>query len=353
MPATIVVGGQYGSEGKGKVVALRALRSKSPLVVRCGGPNSGHTVTIGDLQVGLRQVPTGVINPASSLAIAAGCVVDEVVLLRELDLLKLGPTRVVVDRRAVLIEEADRESERDLVGEIGSTASGTGAALVRRMQRRPGVRLAADSERLRGRVRIATVGDVIHEHLDNGGDVIVEGTQGFGLSLLHSKHYPHCTSRDTTAAAFAMEAGLSPRQVDEVVVVLRTFPIRVGGNSGRLHDEISWEEVQAISGAPECVPETTTVTGRLRRVARLDLDLVRDAVRYNRPTSLAVMGIDRVDHRCHRSTTLDGLTTQGKSFIQKISDGTDTPVELVGTGFDTSDVVQNLTEGKRWLNSAR
>src|SRR5438876_8734132 len=118
MPASVVVGGQLGSEGKGKVVALRALREEHPWVVRCGGPNSGHTVTINGRSVGLRQVPSGVLNAGAGLALAAGCAIDVDVLVREVSMLDLPRDRVVVDPRAVLVTDADRDFDARIVSEI-------------------------------------------------------------------------------------------------------------------------------------------------------------------------------------------------------------------------------------------
>ncbi len=125
MPATIVVGGQYGSEGKGKVVALLASHLKSPWLVRCGGPNSGHTVTIHGKDVVLRQVPSCAEPSKATFCLAAGCVIDEEVLLRELDMLNIKRARIVVDPRAVIVTEQDREAERRELMEIASTCSGT------------------------------------------------------------------------------------------------------------------------------------------------------------------------------------------------------------------------------------
>lgn len=234
MPATIVVGGQYGSEGKGKVVALLASRLSSPWLVRCGGPNSGHTVRIDGKDVILRQVPSCAEPHRATFCLAAGCVIDEAVLLRELDMLDIERDRIIVDPRAVIVTEQDRETERRELPQIASTCSGTGAASVRRMSRRADVPLARDSGALSSRCRIETVALLLHNALNEGDDVIVEGTQGFALSLLHGPDYPFVTSRDTTAAGFTMEVGLSPRQINNIVMVVRTFPIRVGGASGPL-----------------------------------------------------------------------------------------------------------------------
>lgn len=149
MPATIVVGGQYGSEGKGKVVALLGARSISPWLVRCGGPNSGHTVTLNGEEVVLRQVPSSTDPGRGTFCVAAGCVVDEAVLLRELDMLGIERHRIIVDPRAILVSDQDREAERSSLAGISSTCSGTGAALVRRMSRGTDVALVGSDGLLR------------------------------------------------------------------------------------------------------------------------------------------------------------------------------------------------------------
>jgi len=334
MPCTIVVGGQYGSEGKGKTVALTAARLDEPWVVRCGGPNSGHTVTIRGTERVLRQVPAAADHPRAMLLLSAGCAVDEDVLLDEVDALGLSKERVIVDSRAILITAEDKQREAALVDDIASTGTGTGSALARRMLRR-NVLLASDSQRLKDRVRVEHVAPLLHKALDADHDVIVEGTQGFGLSLLHGTHYPFVTSRDTTASGFAMEVGLSPRQIDDVIMVIRTFPIRVGGNSGPLEDEISWEEVQHISRAPDIQPEYTSVTRRLRRVARFNMEMVKLACMYNRPTSIALMGLDRLDSTNAELKEWVSLSQKAMSFIDYVEGETGIIVSLAGTGFHT------------------
>jgi adenylosuccinate synthase len=339
MSCTVIVGGQYGSEGKGKVTALLAAELDSPWIVRCGGPNSGHSVNMGGRAVVLRQVPAGIGHPKALMLLSAGCVIDEEVLIAEATTFSIPSDRLVVDPRAVLISQDDRDEERKTLLEIGSTLSGTGAALVSRMARDGRAKLAGSSPRVSNRFRVEPVAPLIHAHLGRGGDVIVEGTQGFGLSLLHGPDYPYVTARDTTAAAFISEVGLSPRQVDRIIMVVRTFPIRVGGPSGPLKDEITWEEIQRISGAPQAVPELTSVTKRLRRVGRFDMGAVRTACRYNEPTSLAVMGLDRLDYANYRIKDLNNLSTRTKRFLEALTRETSVPIEWVGTGFSTSEAI--------------
>jgi len=339
MPATIVVGGQYGSEGKGKVVALLASGLDTPWLVRCGGPNSGHTVTIDGSDVILRQIPCCAEPQKATFCISAGCAIDEDVLLGEIDMLDIDRNRIIVDPRAVIVTERDRETERRELRGIASTCSGNGAALIRRMTRQGDVALAKNSSALRARCRIETIAPLLHDALHRGADVIVEGSQGFALSLLHGPDYPFVTSRDTTAAGFAMEVGLSPREINNIVVVLRTFPIRVGGPSGPFPNECTWADVQRISGAPEAMPEYTSVTKKLRRVARFDLEAAKLACQYNRPTALAVMGLDRLDYANTNISDLSQITAGARAFIEHLEHMTNVRVSIVGTGFKTTDAL--------------
>ncbi len=339
MPATIIVGGQFGSEGKGKVTALTASQMQNPWIVRCGGPNSGHSVWIRNQLHVLRQLPTSVDYGNSRFALAAGSVVDEELLIEEICLLGVDRQRVVIDPRAVLIGPEDRRYEESLMVQIGSTGSGTGSASSRRMMRSKDVRLVADSARLREFATIDTVAPRLHRALEDGEDVVVEGTQGFGLSLFHAAGYPYLTSKDTTASAFASEAGLAPHSIDHVTLVIRTFPIRVGGLSGDLPCEVTWDEVRQQSNAPETEPEFTSVTKRLRRVAKFDLELVKTACQYNCPTSLAVMGVDRLDYGNRGVHDRHDLTATAVRYLDHLWQTLRVPITWVGTGFMTDDAL--------------
>ena len=213
------------------------------------------------------------------------------------------------------------------------------AALIGRMSRAQGRPLAKDSLHLRNAATVRPVAPMVHDHISAGGDVIVEGTQGFGLSLLHGPGYPYVTSRDTTASAFASEVGLAPRDISEVIMVIRTFPIRVGGPSGHLPKEITWETVRELSRAPKAIPEFTSVTRKLRRVAHFDPHLVSLAARYNRPTSIAIMGLDRLDFSNTRATAASSLSPCSLRFIRQAEDLAKAPARWLGTGFETSEAI--------------
>ncbi len=157
--------------------------------------------------------------------------------------------------------------------------------------------------------------------------MIVEGTQGFGLSLLHSIDYPYVTSRDTTAAAFVAEAGLSPLDVDEIVLVLRAFPIRVGGNSGNLPYEIDWQTISSESGSPLSLIEHTSVTRSVRRVGRFNEEVVRQAILVNRPTCIVLNHLDYVDFSCRYANVLSGKASR---FVDEVESHIGASIDYLG-----------------------
>jgi adenylosuccinate synthase len=352
MGVTIVIGGQYGGEGKGKIVAHLAKRDAPDFVVRCGGPNSGHTVHLKDQIFRLRLLPAGFVNSRSRLLLAAGSIINLSLLITEIELTGIDAHRVGIDRNAALItaEDEKRESELGLRDRIGSTLSGTGIGVVKRALRDGTIKLASDIPEARS--FITDVSAEINCGIDKGQLCIVEGTQGFGLSLYHTLCYPYATSRDTTASAFLSEVGLSPMKVDSIIMAIRTFPIRVEGKSGPLKNEITWEELQQRSGYPYPVSEYSTVTGRLRRIAEFDMELVRRATMVNRPTELALHGADYLDFANKGVLDYDLLTKETKEFIWLLENELATPVTLIGTGPEQNEIVDRAC-GRRRLALAQ
>lgn len=332
MTVSVVVGGQFGSEGKGKVALAVAQRDGAAAAVRIGGPNSGHTAIdrTGRANV-LRQLPTAALLDDVVCVLGAGTYIDVPVLLEEVETLGLGPNRLLIDRRAMIVTSDDRLSEEtsDLRDRVGSTRSGTGSAVRRRIERRPESAqfLAERSSYLKPFVGDSWV--VLRSLLDRRARVVVEGTQGIGLSVLHSPHYPFATSRDTSAAGAISEAGLSPRDVDSVVLVLRAFPIRVAGNSGPLPHEIDWRTIREEGGHEGDLAEYTTVTGKLRRVARFDPEIVRRAIAINAPDEIVLNHVDYVDAL---STPDGGLSNAAREFLSWVEAEVGARMDYVGLG---------------------
>lgn len=290
MSVTIIFGGQYGSEGKGKVAHFFAKKINAKYCVRVGGPNSGHTVYSNDQKFIFRQLPTGSILNNTISVLPAGSYIDISILKKEIDVSGLNSDRLIIDENAIVMNDDYREKELNLIKNIGSTGSGTGEAVLARIRRDGKVLLARDCKELKKYINDTK--NVLRQACRKKEKIIAEGTQGFGLSLLHANEYPYTTSRDTSAASILSEIGLSPFDVKNIVMVIRTFPIRVSGNSGPLKNEISWNLLQNELGREEDMKEYTSCTNRIRRVARFDEELVKRSITCNNPNIIVMNHLD-------------------------------------------------------------
>lgn len=305
MPVSIVVGGQFGSEGKGKIsleIARRSIRDNIPTtVVRVGGPNSGHTgYDKSGKKFSLRQLPAGCVDLDVDVVFPAGSYIDVDLLLAEIEELEFPLQHLKISENARIITKEHREWEQKgrLIQSIGSTGSGVGAAVMADVAREASnfeLRSTSAHEIPQLYRYICNATELLRNKLNQKHRVIIEGTQGFGLSLLDGGYWPKATSRSTTAAAALAETGLSPLDVDDVTLVLRSFPIRVAGDSGPLANEVSWDYVASLTGRKaEDIQEYTTVTRKLRRIGMFDPKLVRVAIAANRPNRIVMNHLDYV-----------------------------------------------------------
>jgi adenylosuccinate synthase len=251
----------------------------------------------------------------------------------------LSDDYIAIDPQAVVIDDEDVQTEAasGIRQAIGSTATGIGEALLRRVSRLKQPTFAFEVPELSHLVR--NTKSLLRERLSQNQRVILEGTQGYGLSLLHSPYYPHVTARDTTAAGFLSEAGLSPLDVDDIVMVLRAFPIRVPGASGPLPGEIDWDVVTTESNSHEPVIEYTSVTNTVRRVARFDPTIVKLAIQTNAPTRLVLNHVDYVDSVCRNS---DHLSDKAIRLVHRIEEEIKQRIDFVGTGPGTTVSARSL-----------
>lgn len=330
MPISIVVGGQFGSEGKGKVACFLAEQRSAFAAVRVGGPNSGHTVVDKDGQRRIfRQLPTPAVLSDVICVISAGSYVDLDVLASEVRQVGLQPHRLRIDPKAVIIDASLKEKERleSLRERVGSTLTGTGAAVSSRINRLGSTRFARDEPALAE--YLEDTSEFLYNALSSGERVIAEGSQGFGLSVIHSPHFPFVTSRDTTAAGVLSEIGLSPLLVDDIALVLRAFPIRVPGNSGPLPQETTWDFIAQAGGFTEPFSEFTSVTKKQRRVAQFDSAIVRSAIQANSPTHLFLNHVDYIDSAAAKSAH---LTPRARSFVEGVEKSLGMRIDFVGLG---------------------
>jgi adenylosuccinate synthase len=331
----VIVGAQWGDEGKGKIVDL--LAQDSDFVCRYqGGPNAGHTIIVDGETFKIRQIPSGVLR-GKTCVIGAGCVVDPEVLLAEIDELEsrgISTHDVHVSGEAHLIMlwhvAIDRASERRLGKlQIGTTKRGIGPCYADKAARL-GIRVQdlLDPKILRQKIEVALaeknvwlervygvpplelealagqlesfaqrlrryVSDtslLVDRALREGRSVLLEGAQGTLLDLDHGT-YPFVTSSNTVAANAATGIGIGPNRIDRVVGVAKAYVTRVG--EGPFPTEIEGADQERVRrlGA-----EFGTVTGRERRCGWLDLVALRYAVRLNGITSLALTKLDVLSH---------------------------------------------------------
>jgi adenylosuccinate synthase len=175
---------------------------------------------------------------------------------------------------------------------------------------------------------------VLYNRLQLDRRIVIEGSQGFGLSLLDGGYWPKATARSTTAAAALAEAGVSPRYVDDITMVIRSFPIRVAGDSGPLPGETTWERIGLSSGRVDDLREYTTVTGKLRRVGEFDRELVRRAIEANAPHRIVLNHMDYVGS----VQDLDQPTSRVRSFVSEVETVINRQIDWLG--FDPLSVVE-------------
>lgn len=336
MACTVVVGGFFGDEGKGKIVSHLAAADDPAIVVRGGaGPNAGHTIRDAAGRVyKVRMLPTGFLNERSRLMIGPGVLVRPSVLLDEVG--RFGAAgRAFVDYKCGVIddEHVEADSAGRLRDKIGSTGSGTGPANAARAMRT--LRIASDAKELAGMT--ADVPAEVNGALDGGRSVLVEGTQGTFLSLWHGT-YPYVTSKDVTASGICADVGVGPRRVDEVIVAFKAYVTRVG--EGRLEGEIGAAEAEKRGWA-----EFGTVTGRPRRAAEFDYDLARRAVMLNGASQMAITKLDVRFPGCAGASSYGALPAGARAFVERAESELGVPATLLGTGPGVGDIIDRRAGG--------
>ena len=339
---TILVGGQYGSEGKGAIAAHIA--NEYDVHVRVGSPNAGHTIYWNSEKHVMQSIPCGWINPNARIVIGRGALLNMKQFMKELvHIMQYYPdfmSRLLIDPEAGILDERFHEQEGGTQGEmhkrIGSTGEGVGPARM--------ARLARDPEQFKQFKDVAEeygLEKCICENTpkklailqNDGKNILIEGTQGCALSLLHS-HWPYCTSVETNAAGIIAEVGVAPARVTDVLLVCRTYPIRVAGNSGPMQNEIDWDTLNtriiSMGGQP-INPEKTTVTHKVRRIAEWDDELYRQAVVLNAPTEVALTFADYIDPALYGSTRPSSIR-ESERLTKFIEDHNIRNIKYIGTG---------------------
>ncbi len=289
MAGKILVGTQWGDEGKGKIVDLLA-ETAQHIVRSQGGNNAGHTVVVSGVEYKLHLIPSGILHEHTTCYIGAGTVIDPEVLLGEIDMLKSlnisVEGRLFIDPGAHVIlpkhKEQDREMESAKGAEaVGTTGRGIGPCYADKVHR-TGVRVIDTPSLIQ---YMAPVSPLIHAALEMGEEVLFEGAQGTMLDVTFGT-YPYVTSSSTLAAGILAGAGVGPSAVRQTIGVVKAYVTRVG--RGPLPTE------EALFDAQEAREEGTT-TGRLRRLGWFDCMVLKAAIRLNGIDTLALTKLDILD----------------------------------------------------------
>ncbi len=337
MPCTVVICGFFGDTGKGKVNSYLSLKDRTAVSVRAGvGPNAGHTVIYEGKTYKMRMLPSAFVYDKCRLLIGPGVVISPEVLLQEIQLTK-SEDRVGVDPQCAIIESKHIEADKagHLAEKIKTTGTGTGPCNAERALRM--VKLTRDIPELQ---RFLT--DVpleVNLAINEGKNVLIEGTQGTYLSLYHGT-YPYCTSKDVTASAACSDVGVGPTKVSDVIIVFKSYVTRVG--AGPLPNELPWEEAEKKGWS-----EIATVTGRRRRAAPFNYELARRAIMLNAATQAAITKIDVLFSECKGVKSYEGLSQRAKKFIENVEKEIKLPVTLIGTGPDAWEIVDRREEFRK------
>jgi adenylosuccinate synthase len=338
----VIIGGQFGSEGKGQIVSFIA--REYDLLVRVGGPNAGHKVFEAQAPYTHHHLPSGTRTSNSKLLLGAGSAILVDRLLQEIADCKVDADRLSIDPQAIVITPEDIEREKDVQELIGSTRQGVGEASARKVtDRGKSVVLAKDVPQLKPFIRPAE--EVLSDAFARNERILLEGTQGAGLSLHHG-YYPYVTSRDTSVSGCLSEAGIPPSRVRRVIMVCRTYPIRVqdppGGSSGQMSIEINLREISKRSGINmkelEGI-EITSTTHRKRRIGEFDWVLLRKSALLNGPTDIALTFTDYLDVNNRDAKRIEQLTRPTIDFIEEVERVTHARVSLIATGFNNRSVI--------------
>lgn len=346
-----IIGGQYGSEGKGHVVSYLAPEYK--VIVRVGGPNAGHTVispSSGE-PVSFYHLPSGALHFYGAMILGPGAVINPAVLQKEIQKSGVDPSRILIDEQAMVITDSDIQFEGDLVKGIGSTGQGVGHATARKVMR-SNVPLARECKEQFTKlgVQVGSTMDALSRAMRAGCRILLEGTQGTGLSLHHG-HYPYVTSRDTSVGGTAAEAGIAPSLLKRVYMVVRTNPIRVqspvDGTSGPMSLETTWDVIAERAGIPaEALRERekTTTTKRQRRVSEFDWELLYRAAWLNRPTDICLTFVDYLSYSNREANRFDQLTRETHEFIERIEEVSGAKVSLITTKFEKRSIIDRRSK---------
>jgi adenylosuccinate synthase len=308
MGASIVLGGQGGDESKGKTIEYLAETGNYEGAVRSGRPQAGHTLTINGERITLANLSCALVNPLMKIFLSPASMLSverlfygfykkmpdgkDKFIPSEILTTGVTPDRLRIDYNAKVVtpEHKRRENESNhLMGKIGSVGEGASQCLIEEIMRVENLPRAKDFPEFKP--YLCDTKKEMHEILERGGNLLLEGDHGAKLDLIHGE-YPYVTARIVNAAGFLAEAGIGPKHVDDVYVVLKPYTTRVA--AGPLEEEIFNEQV--LNWTLNIGGEHGSVSGRKRRVGKFEWENVKTVLKMNSATKLVFTHMDAPDY---------------------------------------------------------
>lgn len=324
---------QYGSTGKGLLAGYLAADCSYDVIINANMPNAGHTFIDHRGNVMVHKVlPNGIVGFPKYVLLGPGSVFDPDRLQFEMDqAVRFGYDgfKILIHQNAVPLKDIHVQMESELVAKIGSTATGGMAAQMDKMARNPEDPATCRAMGIShfGAAEVIDHSDYI-AILYGANHILAEGAQGYSLSL-NGSFYPYVTSRDCTPTRILAEMVIPWHMLDRVIGTMRTFPIRVGGNSGPAYPdqkELTWQELGQT-------PERTTVTKRIRRVFELSRQQTLDSLLECGPNAIFLNFCNYLDDEDQVADIVGLIDDMAKDFL-----GVSRAVKWLGYGPTAADV---------------
>lgn len=360
----VLLDGQTGSSGKGKLSGYIAKRDNIDISINNFMPNSGHTYIddFGD-KIVTTHLNTSIVNEFTKLCIGPGAAIDVEILAKEIKECNkiLKNRKIYIHPRAVVITSRHVEKEKEEI-RTGSTFKGCSRAVAEKIMRKNETILIKDYlkevnkifsnyglEHSQKYLNITDTALIINKGIDCKKSILIEGHQGFDLDINYGLDYPYVTSRQCSASQLVADAGISPKLVDEIIMVIRPYPIRISNetnigieiNSGDYNgsNELTWDIIRERCGATENIVELTTVTKKVRRVFEMNWERLKYAAMINRPTQIMLNFVQYINWNDYQINDYNKLSKESKDFIKKIEEETSVKVTLIGTGARNKDII--------------
>jgi adenylosuccinate synthase len=316
MAVDVLIGAQWGDEGKGNISSFLALLGDYDIFERDCSPQAGHISYRGDKRICLAHLPAGVINPKSRCLLGTGSFLYLPDLLREIQETGITPARLGIDRKATMVtaeNRAEEQQNQSLMGKTGSIGSGVGPARSHKIMERSKIPFAGDILNLKP--YITDTREELYQAISNGKNILLEGDHGAELDLTDGQH-PVVTSRNTNACQFLSDCGIGPLAVKNVYMIMKPYTTASFADA-KLEKIISDEQLLDWGHDITKGGEIGTKSKRLRRMGEVEWNRIQRVIKVNTVTQIAVTHLDSPQFGY---ATKENITLEVHKFLDEIKE---------------------------------